>query len=501
MTEQVLDVKGSLRLLRRFWRVVAVFVVAGAAAAATYDVVAVPRFRATSLVLLPAQPSSPTSPAQRSVTTEAKIATSAAVLVPAGHSADPSLSLHSLQAHVTATSAATSVLEITADGHTRQGAEKLANAVAAQLVQFIATSGSSANANVLNALHAENHQLAGQLSNVQKELKTANARLSADRGTRSATRADAALVARLTAEQSSLQLQQNSVKSEINQAGVAQVAANQGTEVIQRADAATPPSKSSLILPVVLGAFVGLLIGSVAVLAWRRNDPRLRTRDALAETLGAPVLASLEVRSRRSTSEWASLFEEYRPSPLEQWSIRRALRELEAGDGALSALTVVAFADDGAAVTQAVHLALTSTTTGNATSFSVMAPDGSVTALRATCTRYEEEGRDPRPGLVVTDPMTARTYDVDLAVTLLVVGPEGPLSAPLGVAGTPALLSVSPGVASAQQLATVAVAVADAGCPLHGIVVANPTSSDHTLGRFSEVGARSALHRQEVSHA
>src|SRR5579863_8474296 len=128
MTEQVLDVKGAFRLIRSFWRTVAAFVLAGLAATVLFTFGTRAGYQATSLVLLPApSSSSSTSGAPRGVTTDARIATSAAVLLPAGRIADPSLSLRTLQERVSTASAATSVLKITATGSTAKEAELLAN--------------------------------------------------------------------------------------------------------------------------------------------------------------------------------------------------------------------------------------------------------------------------------------------------------------------------------------------------------------------------------------
>jgi len=55
------------------------------------------------------------------VATDGRIATSAAVLGPAGHKVDPSLSLSTLQQRVSTTSNATGVLAITATAQNAKG--------------------------------------------------------------------------------------------------------------------------------------------------------------------------------------------------------------------------------------------------------------------------------------------------------------------------------------------------------------------------------------------
>lgn len=500
MTEQVLDVRGWVRLLRRFWRTVAVCALAGIAAA-TADVLLVgPRYQASSLVLLPAQPttSSATASTTHDVTTEARVAESGAVLEPAGRAVDRSLSLADLQSRVSASSSATSVLRITARGDTPKQAEALANAVANQLVTFIATNGSTAGSNVVAALHSESRQIDQQLTNVNAELKAANQRLSSDRGTSARHQADQALVSTLTGEQSTLTLQLNAVKSQVQQAGLEELAANQGTQVLQRATTATPPSVSSLALPLLLGMLGGLLAGSLVVLTRHRRDPRLRTRDAMAEAVGAPVVAALSIPRRRTPGDWTTLLEEYQPSALEQWTLRRALREIGAGEGRARRLTVLAMAGDPAGIAQAAHVAVCAATSGSRTAFGVTAGDEGSRSLRSVCARMAAESRRPRPELRVVEPAVDQGAEgptpADLVVEAVVLDPDHPADVHPGRPGTVAVLSVSAGAASAEQLAATAIAAADGGQAVQGILVANPTSADRTVGRFADTApSRTAL--------
>ncbi len=487
MSEQVLDVKGAIRLIRRFWVLVLAFVVAGVAAAAAYELITVPSFSATSVVLLPGPASSTnsTSAAARSVTTEAKIATSAAVLVPAGHEADPALSLRALQQRVTTASAATSVLRITATGASRHQAEALANAVAGQLVTFVASSGVTASSGVVAGLRTETKQVGAQIADVRQELVAANARAAADRPTSTAGRASAQLAAALSSQESSLVLQQNGIKSQISQAQQQIVAANEGTQVIQRATSATPPSKSALVLPVLLGALGGLLVGSLLVLAWQRKDPRVWTRNAMAEAVGAPVLASFHVRNHRSPADWADLLEHYEPSALERWSVRRMLRELSGGDGAVSSLSVLAFGRDGGGIAQAVHMGLAAAGSGVSTSLSIVSVGDLGAALRAVCARFDQAHGSPRPLLQIAtgpDERAESRAELEISIVLLATPPSVPPLA--GPEPHVTVLSTSSGFASAEQLAAVASGAIDRGSVISGVLLANPLTGDHTVGRF-----------------
>lgn len=496
MTEQVLDVRGWARLLRRFWRTVGAFTVVGVAAAIAYVLLAAPRYEATSVVLLPQSTTSPaTAPTAHDATTEARVAESGVVLGPAGRSVDASLSLADLQSRVSASGSAASVLQITARGDTPKQAEDLANAVADQLLTFIATNGSAAGSNVAAALRSQSQQINQQLSNVNDELQAARQQLSSDSGTTSRRGADQQLVSTLTGEQSALTLQLNSVKSQIQQARLEALAANQGTQVIQRATSATAPSASALGLPLLLGALGGLLAGSLLVLTIHRRDPRLRTRDAMAEAVGAPVVAALPVAKRRTPGDWTTLLEEYQPSSLEQWTVRRALREVGVGDDRARRLTVLALAGDPAGVAQAAHVAVCAATSGTSTAFAVSTVDDSATPLRSVCDRMAAESRSPRPGLRIlgrtpgSDPADDGLGDPapgELVVETVVLDPDHPADVRPGRPGTVVVLSVSAGAASAEQLAATAIAAADGGQAARGILVANPTSADRTVGRFAD---------------
>jgi capsular polysaccharide biosynthesis protein len=498
LTEQMLDVKGSLRIMRRFWRTVAVVVLVGMAVATGYAVLRPAQYHATSLVLLPtttpAAGTSGSAATSNDITTDGRIATSAAVLGPAGRQVDPSLSVSALEQRVKTSADATGVLAITATGPTAQQSEALANAVANHLVTFVTTSGSTASADALTGLQAEANQLNTQITDVQKELTAANQRLAAVGPSSSAGQQDSDLVGKLTSEQSSLALQLDTVKSQISETRLGQISANQGTEVIQKATDAKGFSKTSLVLMVGMGALGGLFVGSLVVLALHRRDSRLWTRDELAEALGSPVVLSLDATGRRTSKEWIALLEGYQPSSTEQWSIRRALRELGVGDGGGSNLVVLAFADDMPSVAQAAQVAVSAAGTGLETLFSFAFDGEPVASLQAACARFDAEGQGPRPGLEVgSGVLSQRSTAPDLTVTVLVLDRDHPTIVYARRPGTIMVLSVSAGSASAEQLARVAIAAADNGEPLKGIFVANPGSADQTVGRFPESTARTSL--------
>ncbi len=499
MTEQTLDVKGSLRLFRRFWRTIAVFALVGLLVAAGYELWRPPVYRATAMVLLPgaaaaavAASGGSQTPAGNDIATDGQIATSAAVLKPAGVQADLSLSLDALHQRVTTTTYAAGVLGITATGPTVQQAEALANAVADRLVAFATTDGSTAGLGALSALQAESSQLGSQLKDVQQELTTANNRLAADGAQSPAGQQDSNLVAQLTAEKSSLTLQADTVKSQIAQAELGQVSANQGTEVIQQATL-TGAGVTSLVLGLILGLLGGVLVGAVVVLARHRRDPRLWTRDGLADALGSPVMLSLQVPRTRSSSDWVEALERSQPTSSERWNVRLALRELGTTEEELTQLVVLVLAGDTAGAALATQVAVVTAASGLQTRFALVTEEDSMAGLQAAVSRFSTRGQGPRPDLevLIGDP-PRRDAPPDLTVTAVVLD-QGRPALPSSLAGAVTVLAVSAGVATAEQLARVAIAAADNRQPLRGVFVANPGVEDQTTGRFPDSTARTLL--------
>lgn len=493
MTEQVLDVRGSARLIRRSWRFVSVLTLLGAAGVGAYELRQPPMYHASALVLVPSvagaaggSGGATSAPGSHGSTTDVEIALSGDVLVPAARSAGVSLPLPALQRRVAARQAAPNVIRITAEGSKPSVSEALANAVANRLVTFMTASGASSSSGAIVGLEAEAARLKAQQADVKHELAAVQQRIGSEGASSPAGKQDAVLQGQLAAEDSAVGLQLSSVTSQITEAQLGQISAAQGTEVIQRATTATLPSKSSLILPAVLGAVGGFFVASMFVVARKRRDPRLRTRDALAVALGAPVVLTLDVRGRRTTQEWVDLFERHQARASDRWAVRKALRELGV-DEATGDLDVVCFGDDRAAMALAAEVGLAATASGFPTTFSVIAAAGvDASALRATCAGFAGEGRQPRAGLHLVDGAPAeRRADVGLSVTTVVLDKDQPEAVATTQRGRAAatVLSVSAGFASADQLARTAIAAADAGSPICGVLLANPSPDDQTVGR------------------
>ena len=504
MTEQILDLRRALRLLRRFWRTVAVFSLVGTLLAAGYALTRPPRYSATALVLLPN--SAATTPGSQSDTvdaipTDARIATSAAVLVPAGLKVDHFLSLATLQHRVSATPSATaSVLTIVATGPSARETEALANAVADQLMSFVTGTGAVASSGTVTALQTQADQLTGRLAGLQKEIDTVTGRLDREGSTSSAGREDTRLLTEYTSEQTDLQLQLTSVKGLISTTELGQVSANQGTQVLQRATTASSSRRSSTVLAVIIGFLVGTLGGAVFILSRHRRDARLFTRDELARALGAPVALSIHARPKRASTEWVELFDHYEPSAAEQWNVRKAMYELGALDGDMARLEILTLAKDAPAATLAALVAVSTAASKIDTAFAFIDEIDSMPGLRSACQRLAQRDEPPRPGLVVlADVDPSHWSGPGVAIVGRTVDPAGPVE-PETQTRTVTVVAVSAGTATSDQLARVAIAAADAGQPIRAILVANPEADDQTTGRFPEGPNRASviLHRRTL---
>jgi capsular polysaccharide biosynthesis protein len=509
LTEQPLDVKGSMAVIRRSWWLVGVFVLAGLLGAGVYIVTSLPRYQSTAMVLLPPSSSqfSGTTTAAHPVTTDVRLATSAAVLLPAARGVAPADSLSQLQSQIKASAVASGMLEISATAGSPKEAERLANAVASRLVAFVTGNGSAASSSVLDDLVAERNQLLRELRDVDHEAQATTRRIAAEGASSPAGTADSALLTQLLSQAGSIGLEINSVKSQLALTELGQVSANLGIQVVQRATTATQPSFSYFALPLLAGLLGGALVSSVVALALSRMRSRAWTRDEIATAFGAPVVLSLDVTPRHTIGDWIDLMEAYEPGPLEQWNALKALRELGVRSGEARELTVVVFDGDRAALSGTAQLAVTATASGIRTELSVVARDGMADTLQAVCAKYRLEGRQPRPGLTLHDLSVSSTRDTKeqtaaLSVTVLVARLASPAETLSLRPDTVGIVSISAGFASPDDLARAALAAVRAGLPITAVWLANPEARDVTIGHLPVLsGTRSLAARRRLAPA
>lgn len=133
MTEQSLNLRRSLQILRRHLVTLAVFTVLGALAGAGYAALRPSAYVSSALVALPAS--------TRNVPTQIVIATSVPVLATALSSVHPTMSLSALSESVGVTTPVSGVLSVNARGHSPAQSVSIANAVARSYVTYTNTSG------------------------------------------------------------------------------------------------------------------------------------------------------------------------------------------------------------------------------------------------------------------------------------------------------------------------------------------------------------------------
>ena len=135
MSEQTLDLRRSLQILRRHYILIGVFAALGLFAGAGYAVLNPPMLASTALVALP--------PSNHEAPTQVLIAGSNPVLSRALRSLDSPVSLQAIRSRVQVKSLTPNVLSISAKGKTAAQAERTTNAVANSYVAYVRAANSA----------------------------------------------------------------------------------------------------------------------------------------------------------------------------------------------------------------------------------------------------------------------------------------------------------------------------------------------------------------------
>lgn len=242
-----------------------------------------------------------------------------------------------------------------------------------------------------------------------------------------------------------------------------------------------------------LGVLIGLIVGVIASLALDRSDRRLVERDAIANSIGVPVLAAVPAGHPSDAASWARLLDEYDPGVVHGWGLTRLLRQLgagEAGNGrdsrpSSASLTVISLSSDPGALALGPQLAAFAAAQGIPTAL-VIGPqqDTNITAtLRTACAASQPPGHRKPLQLIVADDGHLGQVRAALVVVIAVIDGHDPLI-PSAIRTNATVLGVSAGGATAEQLARAATAVAADGREVAGILVANPDPSDPSTGRI-----------------
>jgi hypothetical protein len=278
-------------------------------------------------------------------------------------------------------------------------------------------------------------------------------------------------------------------------------------ELLQPATSAETDRVKQLVnygIYALLGALLGTLIGVIAAAAVNRSDRRLRKRDEIANSIGAPVLASFPVGHPSSAGKWTSLLEDYKPGALHALQLRNAIKHLETAAAEMRSgngndrwsVTVLSLSSNPRALALGPQLAVFAAAQGIPTALVIGPQQGAtVTAtLRTACAAPPTSSKLPgHLQLIVSDEDVEVPQDVTLAVVVAVVDGRNP-QVPATMRTTSTLLGVSAGAATADQLARVAISAVSDGREISGILVADPDPDDATTGRLPQL-VRRAQHR------
>jgi capsular polysaccharide biosynthesis protein len=418
MSQQALDLRTSMRIVRRHKFLLAIVIMLGVLAGGGYTVRYPPMLTSTALVVLPQ--TAQNAPATGSnggtdpyTATQEVVAGSDAVLTNALPNVRPQMSLSELLRVVQVGSLTPFVISISAKSKVAADAEATANAVARSYISYVGSASSP--------------------------------------------------VGRVSAQ------------------------------LLEPATSATGSTLAKqLAIFIVLGGLVGGLAGVVIALAIGRGDWRLRERDAIADSIGVPVLVSVPSEAPRDAAGWIKLLQDYRPEPVAAWRLHKTLCELGliSADPANSAahaavsLVVLSLASDHHALALAPQFAAFAASLGIRTAL-VLGPqqDTNATAsLRAACTAPTTPLQSGNLQIAVFDHgQDGKLPDAALTVIVAVVDDQSPKVTDT-MRGTVAVLGVSSGAATAGQLARVAANAAADGHEITGILVADPDPTDTTTG-------------------
>ncbi|MFE3849639.1 Wzz/FepE/Etk N-terminal domain-containing protein [Streptomyces griseorubiginosus] len=277
MNEDTIRLVTIGRILRRRWRLLAVLAVVGALFGyGTSVLVFPPRYTASAPVLLPGVWE------ERELLTQVDIATSLTVVDRAAdalHWSDVSRS--ELQDDVSASAADGNIITISGTADTPERAQRLADGVAQQFVQFAAqVAGSGADASV-----------AAQTEALRKQVTETNRRIS-----ELADAADPGQTVESVQSRTALENLRTSLEAAMKKLEEADPSTDKSGMVVMgeapRPTGEAPPTRIQLT---VGGALVFFLLAVLGHLVAARMNRRLRTEPEIAAALGSTPLGAVDV--------------------------------------------------------------------------------------------------------------------------------------------------------------------------------------------------------------
>lgn len=488
MNEHFLDVRRSLRAIRRRWAPLLTFVVLGLTAGAAWAALSGTEYSAQARILLPPAQVDAQGRSLRDVRSAAYVVRSPEVLDPAGQAVIPGVSTRWLRERTRARPVSDDILEVRVTAPTRRLARALANGVAREYVAQSEQDNLQTSDLSITALERQSAELNQRLQELRGAIE-AGVRDMAGLDPRSA-----AVTGRLgdieskRGEEVEVARELNRLNTRIADARLAAELTRRGTRVLEAATT-TDQVEPQILRNVAAGGLVGLVVGSLLALWLEQSDRRLRRRDELADAVGAPVLASLHAPAGGRRAQRRRLFVAWSPSVVESFALERGLAAV--GVDGLEApcnIVVVTVEGDPGGPALAFQLAAFAAARGVRTALLAATQDATMERFRAGYERSLAGGSLTRRNLSVhwsdADARSPGFVAASLKVAVVVARP-GPVLIPRwNDRRTVTTLAVSSGFATADQLATVAAACHSAGQPIQGIFVANPDAEDDTSGRW-----------------
>lgn len=445
-----------------------------------------PAYEARSGVLLPPSAVDSSGKPLRNIATELRVAASAAVLGEAGKALEPPLGVRSLQRRVHVKALSPDIIQITAEAKSGRGAARVADAVAKAYVDY-AGGAAAAEADVeTSSLRDQAADLNKQLVQLQNDITAARAKLgSLDPRSSDAAR-QSALLDSLLVSQVETSREVSTLNARIAEVNLNAKLARSGIRVLEPAIPPRAPTRRRLATALGVTLFTGMVVGVVLALARDRGDPRLRTRDAIAEAAGAPVLLSLAVSHPVRDKQCRAAYARWQPNSVQRYAFTQALARLGLPGQSPSNVVIAATPGDKSACLFALHLALFLESAGTPTGLMLMSSEPASSLIRGACATEARRRPNLHPGLEVYElgqSEDAAPLRLPVLVTL-VTDPNAALSQPVSGRTTVPLLAVSAGYATSEQLASAALRCFDASFPLQGVCVVNPDPADTTTGWF-----------------
>lgn len=486
MTEQPVDIRSTLAVLRRRRLTLLLVLGTSVACAFAYTVLQPPAFVARSGVLLPASPLDENGKALRDMDTEVQVAASAQVLTPAGRAVTPPVSAVALRRKVSVRAVSTAVLEVQVSDRSARRAALLADAVASEYVAYSFKATSDESDTTIRLLLDQAATLDEQVRKLEDNIASNTSRLAGTDPNSGEALRITALIDAMRSQQVDAARQLATVNGRIADARLTGELSRRATRVLDSAVSPSNPAGPRAVRNLAVGGMVGLIAGIIVALVRDRRDRRLRTRDQLAHAAEAPVLASLSVPRTTSLRAYRKLLEKWVPAPVEHLALTELFARLGiAGHEPPTNVVFVTLPGDHAGSTVAIQLASFAAATGLSTALIVGSEHPTLARLSRTCSR-SDGGAPSRENLrVCAGPNDVDVDDLqaaDILITLLTH--EGRLDIPTWGRRTTVTLAVSSGFATGDSLASVVLACLDAGQPLRGVLVVNPDPGDRTTGQL-----------------